>query len=430
MKDQVDGLLAYGFRAALYNSTLSFEEKQACLEACRNGELEVLYLAPEALEGYLMKVLSQMTFGLLVVDEAHCISLWGHEFRPAYRQLSGLKQLLGGIPILALTATATRKVAADIIRQLGMVKPAGFKGSFFRSNLKLFAKKKGKDLNLRQEILNVLNRHRGESGLVYCLSRKTVESTAAYLKSQGIDAEAYHAGLSDKQRSKVQEAFVRDKIPVLVATVAFGMGINKTNVRFVIHRDMPKSIENYYQEIGRAGRDGLDSECVLFYSWADVVSYDYFLKEMEPTQAKLSKEKTVEMFRWADSRSCRHASLVAFLDEIIEPCGSACDNCLPREVEREAVALPSFIERSREQIKARAFFDDDLFQKLKQLRKELAEAQNVPAYIVFSDAVLKNMTEKKPTNVSELLSISGIGPVKSERYGQAFISVIRQHPRA
>src|SRR6185369_7121132 len=288
MKEQVDALTRNGFRAAVINSSLDWETRRDRLRRLNAGEYELVYVAPEGLEGSLRNFLAGASISVVVVDEAHCISEWGHDFRPAYRKLRGLKSELGGIPILALTATATRRVVGDIIRQLGMVKPDGFKGSFFRPNLVITAQRKGDaknadgtpagpKRNTRRDILGTIRRHQGESGIVYCLSRRTVDELSAWLVTQGVKAVPYHAGLADEERARNQDAFARDEVDVVVATVAFGMGIDKSNVRFVVHRDMPKSVEAWYQEIGRAGRDGLESDCVLFYSWADVIGYDTFL---------------------------------------------------------------------------------------------------------------------------------------------------------
>src|SRR5262247_3368572 len=273
MKDQVDALERAGFRATLLNSTLDGAARRDRIVRARRGEYELIYVAPEGLDGGLRGALAGVRVSLVAVDEAHCISEWGHDFRPAYRRLCGLKQQLGGIPILALTATATRKVAGDIIRQLGMVKPDGFKGSFFRPNLHLWAHKKGDGRGSRQDLLGYVRRRAGESGIIYSLSRKNVDTLAAFLAANGVRALPYHAGLDEETRARHQDAFARDEVDVVVATIAFGMGIDKSNVRWIVHRELPRSIESWYQEIGRAGRDGLASECVLLYSWADVMSH-------------------------------------------------------------------------------------------------------------------------------------------------------------
>jgi ATP-dependent DNA helicase RecQ len=436
MKDQVDGLTRLGFRATVLNSSVEFEERRRRLAALRRGEVELLYVAPEGLEGSLRSLIADCPVSLVVVDEAHCISHWGHDFRPSYRRLQGLKGELGDIPVLALTATATRRVVGDILRQLGMRKPAGFKGSFFRSNLHITAHRKGGPegsprRNTRRDILGIVRRHAGESGIVYCLSRRSVESLSDWLREQGVRAVPYHAGLPDAARARHQDAFARDEVDVVVATVAFGMGIDKSNVRYVVHRDMPKSIEAWYQEIGRAGRDGLASDCVLFYSWADVVGYDAFLTEVDdPELREETRKKTIEMFRLVDRGGCRHQKLVAYLDEVIEPCGSSCDVCLGRGIE----ALVATSGRSAggrssalplEGVAARDY-DPELFQRLRALRRRLADAEGVPAYIVFSDAVLRGMAERRPRSREAMLTVPGVGPVKLERYGEAFLDVLRE----
>jgi ATP-dependent DNA helicase RecQ len=435
MQDQVDALERYGFRAAVLNSTIDDTERRYRLAQLRQGKLELLYVAPEALGTWLRNVISESPISLVVVDEAHCISHWGHDFRPAYRQLRGLKEQLGDVPVLALTATATRRVALDIVRSLGMRKPGGFKGSFYRPNLRVVAQKKGGGRNTRRDILNVIRAHRGESGIVYCATRKGVESLVSFLAGEGIRALPYHAGLDAPTRTFNQSAFARDEVGVVVATIAFGMGIDKSNVRFVIHRDMPRSIEAWYQEIGRAGRDGLVSDCVVFYSWKDVVDYDVFLDDVAPDLRAETRTRTIDLFRLLDRSQCRHKSVVRYFDEEIGACGASCDVCLhtdldalfPRVPARgsssvRAEPLPSL--RTPSWLAAPVEVDDSLFERLRTLRRTLADKEHVPAYIVFSDAVLREMARRVPRTETELLSISGVGPAKAARYGAAFLEVI------
>ena len=433
MKDQVDALVRLGFRAAMINSSLEWEDRKQSLAQLRRGELEILYVAPEGLEGSLRGIIAECNVRLVVVDEAHCISYWGHDFRPAYRRLQGLKQELGDIPVLALTATATRRVALDILRQLGMAKPEGYKGSFFRSNLHITAHKRGSGRNTRQDILGVIARHAGDSGIVYCMSRKSVEATAAWLRQHGVRALPYHAGISDAERHRNQDAFARDEADVIVATIAFGMGIDKSNVRFVVHQNMPRSIEAWYQEMGRAGRDGLASDCVILYSWADVIGYDRFLDEIEDTELRReSRRKTVELFELLDAGACRHQALVRYFDETIAPCGESCDVC--RGVGIEAIVTPATLRSGGRVVRGAATlvsvqpdadFDPALFDRLRALRKRIATEEEVPAYIVFNDAVLRHMARVQPRTRDELLQVPGIGPVKLDRYGDAFLAELR-----
>ncbi|MGH9867986.1 MAG: RecQ family ATP-dependent DNA helicase [Candidatus Polarisedimenticolia bacterium] len=437
MKDQVDELERLGYRAAVINSTIEPDARRKRLDQLRRGELELVYVAPEGIDGPLRSFIRSCPVSLVVVDEAHCISHWGHDFRPAYRRLRGLKKELGDIPVLALTATATRRVVGDIIRQLDMRKPDGFKGSFYRPNLMITAQKKGAGRNTRADILGITHRHAGESGIVYCMSRKGVESTADWLRSQGIRAAAYHAGLPDDERARTQDMFARDEVDVVVATVAFGMGIDKSNVRFVVHRDMPRSVEAWYQEIGRAGRDGLPSDCVLMYSWADVIGFDAFLGGIEDEEVRVeTRRKTVEMFRLVDAGRCRHQEIARYLDEAIPPCGDACDVCRGAGIESLlADVVPARRGRVRAAGGMRAALpqgardpapNSELFERLRALRKRIADEEGVPAYIVFSDAVLRQMASSVPKSRSELLGLSGVGPVKLERYGGAFLEVLIQ----
>ncbi len=339
MKDQVDAMQEVGIRATFLNSSLDADERRERVRKLTAGEYELVYAAPEGLEASVGRVLSSIDVRLIAVDEAHCISQWGHDFRPAYRTLSGLKRRFPRVPVLALTATATPSVTRDIIEQLAMGQPEVFKGSFFRQNLRLWACRKDElgKLTTRDAILASVRERRGESGIVYCLSRKSAEQTAEHLVAQGVKAAAYHAGLEADERSRVQEGFRQGSIDVVVATVAFGMGIDKPDVRFVIHRDMPRSIEGYYQEVGRAGRDGLPSDCLLFYSWADVKAYDRFADQSEDEfAAERARSMVREMFSFADGQGCRHSALVGYFDEELADCGTVLRSLPGRALQRQA----------------------------------------------------------------------------------------------
>jgi len=322
MKDQVDAMGRVGLRAAFLNSALSSEERRERVRALRRGEIELLYAAPEGLEGAVGGALEGTRLALIAVDEAHCISHWGHDFRPAYRNLAGLKDRFGA-PVLALTATATSEVTRDIAGQLGMKDPLLVRGSFFRRNLHVHAVKKGEGVDTRDAIVRLVRARQGESGIVYALSRKSVEETAELLQGHGVRAGAYHAGLEPEVRTRVQDAFREGALDVVVATVAFGMGIDKPDIRFVIHRDLPRSIEAYYQEIGRAGRDGKPSDCVLLWSWADVMSWERMLDDAEPDVAAAQRRQARAMYRLAEADGCRHVRLVGHFGERIAPCGDA-----------------------------------------------------------------------------------------------------------
>jgi ATP-dependent DNA helicase RecQ len=343
MKDQVDTLVGNGVSAACYNSSLAADEKNTVMRGVRDGRYRLLYVSPERLVGegheWFTNVLSSARVSFVAIDEAHCISQWGHDFRPEYRQLARLRELLPGVSLHAFTATATARVRHDIAQQLGLRDPLHLVGSFDRPNLtyRVLARS-----GLKQQLAEVLARHRGEGGIVYCTSRKEVDALAEWLTGEGVRALPYHAGLDDATRHRNQDAFLNEQVDVVVATVAFGMGIDRSDVRFVVHAGAPRSLEHYQQESGRAGRDGLDAECVLVYSGADFLKWRVMLESSgELTDATRGTLRDME--RYAASVSCRHRHLVEYFGERYanERC-FACDYCLG---ELEAIADPVVIAR-------------------------------------------------------------------------------------
>ncbi len=427
MKDQVDAMGEIGLRATFLNSSVSPEERATRVAGLETGRYELVYAAPEGIEASVGQVLRRLPLRLIAVDEAHCISEWGHDFRPAYRNLSGLKRRFEGVPMLALTASATPAVTEDIIQQLGMQSPVRYRGSFLRNNLRLHAYRKGQldGLSVGNAIVSLVRARPGESGIVYCLSRKSTEQTAGMLQRAGVKATHYHAGLPPEERIRAQDAFRDDGVDVVVATIAFGMGIDKPNVRYVIHRDMPRSVEGYYQEVGRAGRDGLPSDCVMFYSWSEVKAYDRFADELGDDAAERTRRQAREMFSLGESDGCRHERVVGWFGEAIGSCGSACDRCLGSDV-LEVARRARIAARPRSKGTApRVLVETTLFERLRELRKALAAERGVPAYVVFSDATLLELAAIRPTSEAELLEISGVGPTKLERYGARFLDLLR-----
>ncbi len=433
MKDQVDALHEAGVSATFLNSSLTFEQRRERIAEVAAGKHRLVYAAPEGLEASVGRLLSEVRPSLIAIDEAHCISEWGHDFRPAYRNLSSLKRRFGNVPLLALTATATPQVTRDIVQQLGMRAPTMFRGSFFRKNLRLASFQKGESLGrtTREAIASLVQARSGESGIVYCLSRKSTEETADYLKEQGCKATCYHAGLAPEQRSKAQDAFRNDDVDVVVATIAFGMGIDKSNVRYVIHRDLPKSIEGYYQEIGRAGRDGAPSDCILFYSWSEVVAYDRFADGTEDdAAAERLRSQAREMFRFAESSRCRHQLLAEYFGESMQKCGESCDVCrgkvvLPPKLRKSRRGSDSMSPRPPSAAVLGASIDGELLTLLKSLRLHLARENGVPAYLIFNDATLLEMAARKPRSDAELLQVPGVGPAKLEKYGPQFLALFK-----
>ena len=340
MKDQVEQLNALGVAALFLNSTLSPQEYQENMARVRGGEVKLLYVAPETLlMSRTLGLLESANLDCLAIDEAHCISEWGHDFRPEYRQLAAVRDQFPRAVCLALTATATERVRQDITATLGFQAANEFVGSFNRPNLRIEVQPKTDPVG---QTLDFLKRYPDQSGIIYCFSRKQVDTLAALLAGQGFAVRPYHAGLEDDQRKANQDAFIRDDVQIIVATIAFGMGINKPNVRFVIHYDLPKSIENYYQEIGRAGRDGLPAHCLLLYNYGDVSKQRYFINEKSGNERQVAQQHLQALTRYAESATCRRIPLLAYFGEAYtaENCGM-CDVCLGDDLPEVDVTIPA-----------------------------------------------------------------------------------------
>lgn len=525
MKDQVDGARANGIRAAFLNSSQNPDERDEVLQRLLSGKLDLLYLAPERfILSHFREILGQVQLSMAVIDEAHCISEWGHDFRPDYLSLSDLVTLFAGIPVAAFTATATTRVQQDILDKLALRNPLIVRASFDRPNLLYDVRFKD---NIEAQLLTLLKSNPGKAGIIYRTSRKSVSDTATMLQKKGIRALPYHAGLSDAERKGNQEAFIRDEAEVIVATIAFGMGIDKSNIRFVIHADLPKSIENYYQETGRAGRDGEPAQCTLLFAQGDIPKVRFFIDSIiDETERERALGALSKVITFASTSVCRRRTLLDYFGESYphDNCNS-CDICLgSREVvdaTLEAQMLLSAIVRTEERFGAghivdivtgsqnkkiidfghdrlktwgvgkahdkkywrqlidellaqqviqkaeglyptlfllpkasrilkreeqlnivrilekkkeqphpkesAAPYETRLFELFRSLRKQIADEQGIPPYVVFSDRTLRDMAAHQPRSAEAMLSISGIGEVKLQRYGGQFLRLIDRY---
>jgi len=529
MKDQVDFLLECGISAGCLDSTLSQGARNDIYDRLNARTLKLLYVSPERvlMPGFL-DFLKVHGISSVAVDEAHCVSMWGHDFRREYRQLCILKQSLPGIPIGAYTATATEQVRRDISEQLGLDCPEILVGEFDRPNLIYRVHRRTHTLRQIQE---VLERHAGESGIIYCMRRADVDEMTESLASHGYRVAPYHAGMPDDERKRSQNAFIGDEVDIIVATVAFGMGIDKSNVRYVIHAAMPKSPEHYQQESGRAGRDGLEAECVLLYSGSDYLIWKRVLEESEGQSFDIGGQKLGQMYHYCRGVACRHRTILQYFGQRLdkENC-RACDVCLGevegvsdalvvaqkilssvfrqgerfgagytaavlvgsreerilrnqhdalstygllKDVTRSAVRdwveqlveqgciervgeygvlkvtdkgrlvlkgkeQPLLLEKPKKRSAPKRSIAKDswegvdrgLFEELRQLRRRLARERAVPAYIVFSDATLRDLARRRPSTLDALLHVSGIGMRKLDEYGEQVLSEIRSYCRA
>ena len=437
MADQVAALRSAGVPAAYLNSSLSPQQMDLAIARALQGAYKIIYVAPERLEtASFIRFAQSVDISLVAVDEAHCVSQWGQDFRPVYLRIADFVDLLPRRPVMgAFTATATERVRQDIIRHLRLVNPASVTTGFDRPNLYFeVVRPKHRD----PALMEVLSGREGQSGIIYCATRKAVEQVCDKLNAAGFSAGRYHAGLSDEERTRNQEDFQYDRVSVMVATNAFGMGIDKSNVRFVIHYNMPKSMEAYYQEAGRAGRDGEPSECILLYMAQDIFTARWMIDHGEPNEAlsaaeqaqvrQLDHQRLQSMIDYCTREHCLRAYILRYFGERdAADCGD-CSYCSgPRYGEAATAETPSRKKVQKAAAAGHVPADGELFDKLRTVRAMLARMNHVPPYIICSDAALSSMCQVLPVNREEMLSVSGMGETKTAKYGEAFMKAIREH---
>jgi len=528
MKDQVDALVGCGVPAARFDSSLSNRDQNAVMERVNGGKLKLLYLSPERLvSAGFIELLQSHELSLIAIDEAHCVSMWGHDFRPEYRQLGVLKEKFPTTAIHAYTATATPRVRCDIADQLRLDQPEILVGSFDRPNLVYSIVRRTDKV---RQVSQILDRHRGESGIIYCIRRADVDNLSVELSAKGYRVAPYHAGMSAEDRKANQDKFIAEKIDIVVATIAFGMGIDKSNVRFVIHAAMPKSLEHYQQESGRAGRDGLEADCSLLYAPGDYGDWKRILEYSESEALEMDVRKLGDMYQFCTGVTCRHQAILHYFGQNLgkDNC-NACDVCLGgldsmKDAQKVAQQIISCVIRLQErfgadytagvligsreeriltnghnklstygllshctkritrdwieqlvgqgciektgefnvlqvtekgwqvlrgeetprllepgaqpakvsQIAADSWegVDHGLFETLRKLRRELADSKDVPAYVVFGDAALRDMARRRPSTHSGFLLVRGVGAIKSKEYATVFVALIKEYCRA
>ena len=528
MKDQVDALTECGVSAMRIDSSMSVNEQDNVIARLNGQSLKLLYLSPERLlsDGFV-GLLRKTKLSFIAVDEAHCVSMWGHDFRPEYRQLGLLKQIFTDVTIAAYTATATEQVRNDIAEQLRLKKPQMLIGSFDRPNLVYKVRPRK---TIVKQVCDVLDRHKGESGIIYCIRRKDVDNLCAQLRERECSVAPYHAGMADEERKKNQEAFIAEKVDIIVATIAFGMGIDKSIVRFVIHTGMPKSLEHYQQESGRAGRDGLEAQCCLFYSGGDYGIWKRLMSDMEPEANKIAMVKLNRIYNYCTGGMCRHKAILRYFGQDLDKDNcAACDICLgeldciedglvtarkilscilrldqrfggsytasvltgsenKRIIENNHNKLstygllgdysrhivhdwieqltgqdyiektgdydvlnvtekgwrvlknketPRLLKPAQKPAKVSKVVQDSwrgvdrgLFEALRKLRAIIARKKGVPAYIIFSDAALRDMARRRPSTSRGLLEVKGVGRKKLQQYGEVVLGAIKDYCQA